>query len=495
MLTALGIAAFFAGLAGTWSPCGFSVIETLRPGGASEHRGTTVAAVVTFAGGTLAGALVTFVALSALGSALPHPANAVPAGIALAAGALDALGVRVVPQVRHQVPESTRRRLRLPLAAAIYGVLLGLAFTTFVLAFAVWALAGIVLALGSLHAGIVIGACFAVGRALPVVAIAPIADLPLGRRIGESMSERPRLLRGVRLADGVALCVAALVIAAPSASAAATTVAAPAEDPSASAAGLAWQVPGGAGFLGTAEGPAELPCVAPALGGALLACLRNDQTVIGPATTPFAPTVQLPTPGADKLAVSDRWLVWRVPGPPQDTILAGSLQPPGPPHAVARASSPDQLGRPSLDGATLVFAENGPRPPSRIIAVDLDSGTTRTLLASRTGQLLNPSVDAGRLLYESVDDCREQLLLARLAAPAHAGVLARRSTEVPRDGGYGPHAIRVGRTPHHCVGPLAGSYPGVTSYWTTALSPTTAYVTQLFAANGELDAQLLQLPA
>jgi hypothetical protein len=78
-----------------------------------------------------------------LGSALPHPAEAVPAGLAFAAGALDVLGVRVVPQVRHQVPESTRRRWPLPLAAALYGLLLGLAFTTFVLAFAVWALASV----------------------------------------------------------------------------------------------------------------------------------------------------------------------------------------------------------------------------------------------------------------------------------------------------------------------------------------------------------------
>src|SRR5262249_46633558 len=159
------------------------------PGGASEHRRTTVAAVGTFAVGTLGGALITFVGLSLLGSALPHPADAVPACIAFGAGALDALGVRVVPQIRHQVPESTRRRLPLPLAAGFYGVLLGLAFTTFVLAFAVWALAGIVVALGSVHAGIVIGVCFAAGRGLPVILTAPIADLPLGRRISASMSE------------------------------------------------------------------------------------------------------------------------------------------------------------------------------------------------------------------------------------------------------------------------------------------------------------------
>ena len=64
----------------------------------------------------------------------------------------------------------------MPLAAALYGVLLGLGFTTFVLSFGVWALAGISLALGDPAAGLVIGAAFGVGRALPVVLVAPVVD-------------------------------------------------------------------------------------------------------------------------------------------------------------------------------------------------------------------------------------------------------------------------------------------------------------------------------
>ena len=57
----------------------------------------------------------------------------------------------------------------LPLAAALYGILLGLGFTTFVLSFGVWALAGISVALGDPGAGVVIGAAFGIGRAIPVV--------------------------------------------------------------------------------------------------------------------------------------------------------------------------------------------------------------------------------------------------------------------------------------------------------------------------------------
>ena len=40
---------------------------------------------------------------------------------------------RIVPQIRRQLPEHWRRAMPMPLAAALYGVLLGLGFTTFVL--------------------------------------------------------------------------------------------------------------------------------------------------------------------------------------------------------------------------------------------------------------------------------------------------------------------------------------------------------------------------
>ena len=72
----------------------------------------------------------------------------VAAAVALIAALGEARGARIVPQVRRQVPESWRRVLPVPLAAGLYGVLLGLGFTTFILSFAVWALAGISVALG-----------------------------------------------------------------------------------------------------------------------------------------------------------------------------------------------------------------------------------------------------------------------------------------------------------------------------------------------------------
>ena len=152
MLTAvLVLAAAAAGVTGAWSPCGFSMVETLAPGGYAGRLRTTLAACATFAVGALAGGVLTFGGLALLGQALGAGgpgALAVAAALALAAAIGEARGARILPQVRRQVPESWRRRLPVPLAAGLYGVLLGLGFTTFILTFAVWALAGVSVALG-----------------------------------------------------------------------------------------------------------------------------------------------------------------------------------------------------------------------------------------------------------------------------------------------------------------------------------------------------------
>src|SRR5213076_270881 len=126
----------------------------------------------------------TFGLLSAFGEAIHGPggrlAYLVAAGIAVAAAAADARGLRIAPQIRRQLPEGWRWTMPLPLAAGLYGVLLGLGFTTFVLSFGVWALAGISLALGDPGAGLVIGVAFGIGRSIPVLLVAPIVDTRLG---------------------------------------------------------------------------------------------------------------------------------------------------------------------------------------------------------------------------------------------------------------------------------------------------------------------------
>ena len=103
------------------------------------------------------------------------------AAVALAAAIGEARGARILPQVRRQVPESWRRRMPVPLAAGLYGVLLGLGFTTFILTFAVWALAGVSVAVGDPALGVAIGLAFGAGRLLPVIVLAPAARTPARR--------------------------------------------------------------------------------------------------------------------------------------------------------------------------------------------------------------------------------------------------------------------------------------------------------------------------
>jgi hypothetical protein len=209
------LTAFAAGVTGAWSPCGFSMVDTL--GEAGRGRRAMLAACATFTVGAVAGGVLTFGALSLAGAALQLGASglgvAAAVVVAVLAAAGEAAGVRVVPQIRRQVPERWRRVMPLPAAAALYGLLLGLGFTTFVLTLAVWALAGVSVALGAPLTGVAIGVGFGLGRALPVVVMAP--RLPdLGGRMLSRMIERPAILRRLRLADAALLAGLAVVLGA-----------------------------------------------------------------------------------------------------------------------------------------------------------------------------------------------------------------------------------------------------------------------------------------
>jgi hypothetical protein len=215
---ALAAAALLIGATGTFSPCGLSVIETIGPTGHTGGNRTTLAACAAFLPGAIAGGLLTFGSLALLGDLL-HGAGGrasylAAAAIAVTASMLEARGARIVPQIRRQLPEHWRRVLPMPMAAALYGVLLGIGFTTFVLSFGVWALAGVSLALGDPATGLLIGAAFGVGRAIPILALAPLAGSGAGIRANELMCERPGVYLGLRRGDATVLLLAAIALAA-----------------------------------------------------------------------------------------------------------------------------------------------------------------------------------------------------------------------------------------------------------------------------------------
>jgi hypothetical protein len=464
VLTAALIAAgLTAGITGAWSPCGFSMVETLAPSGYAGRARTTVAACVTFALGALAGGVITFGGLALLGSALGATAPFAAAVIALAAAVGEAKGARIVPQVRRQVPESWRRVLPVPLAAGLYGVLLGLGFTTFILSFAVWALAGISVALGDPAAGLAIGLAFGAGRALPVVALAPVG----GGALHAAMAERPRILRSLRALDAAVLLACAVALfAAPAHAATKKQVAVPYAagyaDPTVDGDRIALHRPGGPGELRTPLGAAALAGTHPAVGGGRTAWTGDGVVIV-------ADLAVLPAPDADAVAVSERWVAWRS----GETLVAVPLDPTL--GYVPRVVATGRVGRPALAGALLVYDRDG-----RILSVHLETGARATLRREAGAHLSGPAVHNGRLSYVKATYRRQQLMVGALRprSPKRDDIVYGIAPSAHRDAGHEP-----GRFPArgHINKRLWTIAPRGVVYTltTTALAADAAYVTRV----------------
>ena len=492
MLSALAAAALVAGLAGAWSPCGFSMVDTLAPHGYAQRMRTTLAGCVTFSAGALAGAVATFGGLALLGGALGAghaTAVAVAVALLLTAAAGDAAGRRIVPQVRRQVPESWRRVLPVPLAAALYGVLLGLGFTTFVLSFAVYALAAACLALGDAQVGLIVGLAFATGRIVPVVVLAPLQETARGIDVAAAMAERPTVLRAIRAAGALALSVAAVALALGGVAASAATQSLLTDkgtDPSAAAGSIAWQLPGGGnGLVVHGDGVAQaLPGTDPALGPQVIVWREGEVLVVAERLS-LRELLRVAAPGAEEPAISGRWLVWRARERAGDVLRVADLQAPEQPTAdIRRIAAPDRIGRPSMDGDRVVF-HVAQRRESRIEEIYLPTRRRTTLRVGRNGaQLLNPSEHGGQLLYVSSSAERQLVRLGprRARRGDRDRSLLRMHPTVRRDAGYergrrrhteGYPRRRAPRLPERAP-------PGVTvTLWSTALAPGAAYVSRI----------------
>jgi hypothetical protein len=474
VLTAsLAAVAALAGLTGTWSPCGFSMIETI--GGPRRNVAGSCAA---FALGALAGGAVTFALIAVLGHAVHGSAGRLlvlgAALIAVAAAVGEARGSAIAPQIRRQVPEHWRRALPLPLAAGLYGVLLGLGFTTFVLTFAVWALAGVSFAIGRPELGLVVGLAFGAGRALPIVAIAPLVHGPIGVRVCAAMAERPAILRAIRLADAAALLLAgAAILAGPSSAA---TRIGDGTDPSAAEGAVVWTTPAGGVKLREGQpGTTAVPAHA-VLGGSLIAWRDGDSVHVAGAED-LAPVLDVTVPGVDALAVSDTWLVTRAPTSTGEVLAAIQIAVPTQATRVATVNRPAHLGRPSLDLETLVY-HVATQHESRIVAFDLATARSRVLRRSRLALLTNPALLGGALLYVRQTDSAQLLQLGPAAPGRLDRVLYRLAAPAVHDAGHEPGYSRKTRTRR----PRTAQW----TLWTSALSGTRAYVTLLPRRRGLL---------
>ncbi len=490
----LAITAAVAGVTGAWSPCGFSMVETIGSALGDVRRSVTLAASATFALGTLIGGVVTFAGLAYAGELVGGGGvdglrEGLGAAIALAAAVADWRGVRIAPQIRRQVPESWRWTMPLPLACALYGVLLGLGFTTFVLAFAVWALAGISFAAGDPLLGAVVGLAFGAGRALPVLWMAPGLRGGAGAQRLDGMAREPRLWLGLRRLDALGLVLCALVLAGASASAATLSSA---TDPSAGGGELAWQRLGGAGALLRPGGAlSALPGDHPAIGGSSVAWVSGGEVVVADRAT-LTPRLTLAVAGANALAISESWLVYRELGADGVQRLVGvPLATPSLRRYVYGVRVAAQLGRPALEGSTVVFATGTPRR-SAIEQVDLATGRSRVLRATRRDAALgNPSLLSGRLLFERTTRCEQQVRIgplfarrrSRRAHGARERTLLSLPSTVARDPGYQPGYTHAYNSASGCRNRPAGR-GGRVLLGPTALGAASAYVTEFRAGGG-----------
>ncbi|MFL5908245.1 MAG: hypothetical protein ACJ75Z_11710, partial [Solirubrobacterales bacterium] len=465
---ALGAAALLIGATGTFSPCGLSAIHTIGPTGHTGGRRTTTAACIAFLPGAIAGGLLTFGSLAALGE-LMHGAGGraaylVAAAIALLAAVLEARGARIVPQIRRQLPEHWRRILPMPLAAALYGVLLGIGFTTFVLSFGVWALAGVSLVLGDPRVGAVIGVAFGVGRALPILALAPAAGRRLGVRATELMCERPGVYLGLRRGDAAALLAAAvaLVVVPGQAGARGTLAAQHATGPSATVDSLVYQQLSGQGVLRRGGGEVGLNGSNPTIGGSFVATLKDGAVQLADRGS-LAPIAQVPAPGADAIAVSDPWLVYRAPlSGGGDGIFARSISnpaAPGPIQPIATVGGAGQLSPPSLDGYTLLFGVATPGG-SRIVQRALGTRKHRALVRSARLLLFDPAVSGKDFTYVRSDARNSRLMIRRRHSHGAGRVLLTLSRSA---GDLGPEALTASSAYVTVFNPSAGS-PDATIY-------------------------------
>ena len=425
-------AAVMIGMTGTWSPCGFSMIETIGPTGHTGGQSTTIAACLTFLPGALVGGVATFW-LVAIAGELIHGAGGqlalgLAAVLALAAAVLEARGTPIVPQIRRQLPEHWRRAMPMPVASALYGGLLGLGFTTFVLTFGVWALAGIAFAIGEPSVGLAVGLAFGVGRALPIVALAPFAARPFGQAACETMAMRPGILRGFRFGDALALTGVAVLLVSSASSASAQEpdesaalargqVAKPAADPSAGPASeLAYQLRDRDGVLQNADGTTALPGKDPAIGGSYVAVRRGKTIILLARNRELEEVTRFKVKGTpDALAVTADYIGWRAVANGRDKIAVRSIKDDGTTgktRVLEASTKTGQLSRPSISGERIVFAEAKPER-NAIVSRKIGKKGSRVIESSGKVALQNPAVLGSRIAYVVITKKRQRLVVKR----------------------------------------------------------------------------------
>jgi hypothetical protein len=277
------------------------------------------------------------------------------------------------------------------------------------------------LAVGDPSLGLVVGACFGVGRAIPILVLAPLAGRPAGFRATELMCERPGVYLGLRRGDAAALAISALaLIVVPGSAGAAGTSISHAADPSATADALLFQRLGGPAVMSRGGPEITLPGSHPAIGGRFVATVQGNSVLLFDRGT-LAPLAQVDAPGADAIAVSDNWLAYRSGDAIFIRYIANPAAP-APPLQVASQGGSGQVSRPAIDGNLLLFATATPRG-SRVVQRVMGTRKHRALVRSPRLLLFDPSVNGRSFAYVRTDARHSRLMVRRRHAHGAGRVL------------------------------------------------------------------------
>jgi hypothetical protein len=261
---------------------------------------------------------------------------------------------------------------------------------------------------------LLIGAAFGVGRAILILALAPVAGRSAGVKATELMCERPGVYLGLRRGDATVLLAAAVALAiAPGSAGAAGTNVPHATDPSATADALLFQRLGGPAVISRGGPEIPLPGSHPAIGGRYVATVTGNSVQLMDRNS-LAPIATIDAPGADAIAVSDSWLAYRAPTSSGDAIYIRYIAnpaSPGPAALVAGAAGAAQLSPPAVDAGLLLYGVATPGG-SRIVQRVMGTSKHRALVSSRRLLLFDPSVRGAGFSYVR-SDARTSRLMVR----------------------------------------------------------------------------------
>lgn len=440
-----------------------------------------------FALGAVAGGLAIFVGLSAIGAIAFGATSWALAGLLAAAGIADAMGLPVVPRIARQVPEGWRRRRRLPVVGFFYGGLLGLGLTTFVMSYGLWAALIAVLLLGDPLVGLVAGAAFGIGRALPVVVLAGWWEKPWADRALETMLASPITLRVTRLA-GAAVALGAAAVVAPIGSASAASIP-QAYAPVVGESGVVFSRPGGSILVAPGVPAESLPGNGASIGGGRLAWIRDEVVTVVDAQSRIVLS-ELPVPGVDAVAVYGDWLAMRRTEDRRSVLEVRNLASVDDVRRIL-AGQAGTLSRPSLRGDTLVAARSS-RKASAVFAVALPDGSPRQIRRPRPGvELRGASIGLdGNITWVEANSCAQRVLTGSFGGGGRTQVASWKSTAV-RDGGFEVGFVNAFNRASLCPGGKRGGN-GRLRILEAVQGPDVTYVSAIPVAAGA--ARLLMFP-